>query len=124
MSVGNVLAKASLTWSVPPSVMAQHLETSLLEMEAVVHEGLAQAAAVMKDYEVGNHPWVNRTGAAEAQFTVEVQGYRILARHGVFYGIYLEYKNGGRWGVLPGVMTAGEAAVGDVLNRALERLLS
>lgn len=121
--VGNVRAAASLTWQVPPSVMAGNLATSADEMVQVVEEGLQRAAQTMKAYEVANHPWQNRTGNAESEFTVEVYGMKIIARHGVFYGIYLEYKNGGRFGVLPGVMSAGEEAIGNLMEQALDRLL-
>jgi hypothetical protein len=58
-----------------------------------------------------NHPWQNQTGAAEAGLRVEVRQegdtFVIEISHSVYYGIYLESRWAGRWGVIPATVAMG-----------------
>lgn len=84
-----------------------------------LQDELAGVARAMQKYAQGNHPWQNRTGDAERLFTVRVVGdFTIEARHGVYYGIFLEYSNGGRYGVMPITMAFGVKEVMDAIRRA------
>jgi hypothetical protein len=107
-------ASAQLVWSPPPSFLSarvrglQRLVTSRLEARAKAFG--VDAEARMKV----NAPWTNRTGAARAGLSVSVVvgGTAIVLTyaHGVFYGIFLELKNQGRYAiVIPSISADGPA---------------
>lgn len=87
----------------------------LIDAVAALIEGYAgQVVGAAK----GGHPWANRTGAAEAGLNSGVireaagEVVTLYLAHGVQYGIYLENKYGGKWGV---VRTVLEAAYGPLM---------
>ena len=61
-------------------------------------------AIEMENWAKDNHDWQNRTGLAEKGLRgyVEKKGetFRIILTHSVEYGLILETKDGGRWGVI------------------------
>lgn len=66
-------------------------------------------AQAMQAFAQSRHPWQNQTGAAERTFTVRVINRTMIeARHGVPYGIHLEYKHGGRYGIIPATLDVGK----------------
>ena len=63
-----------------------------------------QGATYAKD----NKPWTTRTGDAvkflHGKVVSDSKSIRARISHGVYYGIYLERKYSGRYGVLPKVL--------------------
>lgn len=79
--------------------LARHIDEQTLR----IAEGIAEDVWL---YMTENHPWVNRTGDAEAALTAEAVRLAehivsIYAAHGVDYGIWLEIRWGGKWGIIP-----------------------
>lgn len=72
-------------------------------LEAVHQIGATHAAAIESEMKSG-HPWQNQTGAAEAGLFTHAEptdaGVRIRAGGSVFYQIYLERKNAGRYAII------------------------
>lgn len=114
-------ASASITWTRPVSAMAGDVAQIAARLMIAVERHMTMVAARILSWVRANHPWQNQTGAAEASFTVQALngGMTILLMHGVFYGIYLEYKHGGRWGVIPAAIEAGIPMVIQGLQAAL-----
>jgi len=88
---------------------------ALIEAVATLIETYAeQVEAAAK----ANHPWVNRSQQAERQLKGGVireaagEIVTLYLEHGVHYGIYLETKYGGKWGVVRKTL---EAAYGPLM---------
>ncbi|MGI8404976.1 MAG: hypothetical protein ACR2OE_09485 [Thermomicrobiales bacterium] len=95
---------ASIRWSAPPSAMANRADGYAERLIDAVHQiGDTHAAEIQSEMK-SNHPFQNQTGAAEAGLFAKAEpsdtGVRIRAGHGVFYGIYLERKNAGRYAIV------------------------
>lgn len=110
-----------LVWQISIDNLVSHYEGAEDQLLNGLESRMSSAARQIEAYAKANHPWTNRTGAAEAGLVGKAEdGGRIVSlEHGVFYGIYLEFKHGGRWGILP-------AAVGTyglpIINRELQQL--
>ena len=79
-------------------------------------EGLA---SLMEQFAKAHHPWQNQTGDAERTFTVKRKSrFVIEASHGVPYGIWLEVKWGGRYGIIPDTLDFGEKELRGSLAKA------
>jgi hypothetical protein len=79
-----------------------------IQWARAAHQVLEEQAIVVEARMKAEHPWRNRTGAAEANLQCEVfdQGgrSRLIAFHGVPYGKYLETMQQGRFAILSRVM--------------------
>lgn len=103
------MTSRSLTWDAPMSVK---VKTGYRRFLQLLHAELYKVAKLMEAFAKAKHPWKNRTGDAERKFTVRVVGeLTIEAAHGVRYGKYLEYRWGGRWGVIPATIREGNRLV-------------
>lgn len=101
LEVTTLMATTGFVWIDPPEKvfvpMTQHYVANLeARILAIVNKYAPQVEAWMK----ANHPWQNRTGAAEAGLHTEVeyavgQMVRIILSHGVDYGIWLEVLRSG-----------------------------
>lgn len=87
----------------------------------VASGGLAatQAESFMKS----EAPWTDQTGAArnglKAQLVVSTNKVALVMYHSVPYGVFLEVRWGGKYGVIPAAM----AAVGPFWVEALSRIM-
>lgn len=117
-------ARTQLSWEVPPAVLARNLGVSVQKAAAVLRAGLVTAAAQMAAFAKSNHPWQNQTGAAEETFRVVASGLQITISHGVYYGVYLEYKYGGKWGVIPATMEYGSGPVRTAMMATIKAIAS
>lgn len=104
-----------LAWQEHPSQLAASLERWWAGVEGRLPGALEGVGAAMVAYARSAHPWQNQTGAAEAGLSYQVsrQGDAIVIEvgHSVYYGIYLEGRWGGRWGVLPATVRMGAPLV-------------
>lgn len=92
--------------------------TSNLEQE------MNQIAREMVEYAQANHPWENRTGAAEAGLQAQVikQGptaWTILLGHGpdIYYGLWLEVRWGGKFAIILPTLQYFAPRLGDAVVR-------
>lgn len=114
---------AKVTWKVPTDVLADGIDRGERRFRHLLEEEMTIAADQMQqEVRGGGHRWHNRTGLAEERFTVTAErgGLQIVAAHGVFYGLYLEYRNGGQYGVIPDLMRYGAPIVQRGMQRAVD----
>lgn len=96
----------SFRWTVTPGQAFEELYENYTKALFVSGRRVADARAEqMLTWAKSNHPWQNRTGAAEAGLHVEVtQAPAVVAEivlaHGVDHGLWLEIANQGRYGVI------------------------
>lgn len=90
----------------------------------VVESYMVQKAEELEMYMKANHPWKNRTGAAEAGLSARVQSSNlnyvqtITLEHGVPYGKYLEYSMERRFAIIePTIRLKGPEIVGDLQGK-------
>jgi hypothetical protein len=109
------------TWTVPPSeVFPQGYQAYIQALEQVgVQIGEARSPEIT-EWMKQNHPWQNRTGAAEAGLTTTPRQdmpailLELTMSHGVSYGIYLETIGAGKWAIIaPAVDYFGPRIVED-----------
>lgn len=82
---------------------------------------MIKKARELEEYMKANHPWQNRTGAAEAGLSATVSSSKlnyaqtIELSHGVPYGVYLEYSMGRRFAIIePTIRIWGPQIVDDL----------
>ncbi|MDE7424982.1 MAG: hypothetical protein K2N51_15045 [Lachnospiraceae bacterium] len=87
----------------------------------VVKSYMVDKAKELELYMKANHPWQNRTGKAEEGLTAKVsssfKGYSttIELKHGVYYGVYLEYAMEKRFAIIePTIRLKGPEIVSDL----------
>lgn len=85
---------------------------------------MVQKAADLERYMKANHPWQNRTGAAEAGLSARVSSSRlnyvqtIELVHGVPYGVYLENSMERRFAIIePTIRIKGPDIVNDLQGK-------
>lgn len=90
----------------------------------VVKEYMVKKAEDLERFMKANHPWQNRTGAAEAGLSAKVISspadyvQSIELNHGVYYGVYLEYSMGRRFAILePTIRLKGPEIVDDLQGK-------
>lgn len=116
-----------VVWNVPMYVLEHGIRRGRDRFLMEVDFEMEMAASNIGSWVRGNHPWQNRTGDAERLFNVEYRSSgarRMIMEHGVYYGIYLETMQGGRYGILPGALTYGKPIVSEGLQRALDKAFS
>lgn len=89
-----------------------------------VERYMVQKAQDLEHYMKANHPWQNRTGAAEAGLTAKVTSSRmnyvqtIELKHGVPYGVYLEYSMEKRFAIIePTMRIKGPEIISDLQGK-------
>lgn len=85
---------------------------------------MIKKAEDLERYMKANHPWQNRTGAAEAGLSAKVTNspknnvQRIELAHGVPYGIYLEYSMEKRFAIIePTIRLKGPEIIDDLQGK-------
>lgn len=111
-------------WRRPPSdTLMPKIEgmwTSLDDnVDREVHALSSQVLSFMRT----NHPWRNQSGDAEAELFVEKIPGGFRFGHGVFYGVFLEFKNGGQWGVMRLTLAYTASQMPAVMARSLQRTM-
>lgn len=96
-------------------------------VEDALLQELEQFAQEVEDYMKANAPWDDRTGDARGGLTAEPDqnemkgNLGIVLAHGVDYGVYLEFKYGGRDAIIiPTMEVMGPqlmARIGGLLDR-------
>lgn len=115
-------------WDVPPNAVFPQMAgqfTSKIMLTGIraVEQRAPEAEAWMK----ANHPWTNRTGAAEAGLHVEVRKAPGVLAEMIFshddsldYPVYLEIKDGGRWAIIAKAVDYW----GPILMRDIQRIIN
>lgn len=107
--------RVHIAWAESPESLANQLEAWWGRVEGRLSSEITAAGQTILAYAKASHPWQNRTGAAEAGLSMQVEQGRdsitLTISHGVYYGIYLEGRWGGRWGVLPATISMGAPLV-------------
>lgn len=90
----------------------------------VVEAYMVKKAREFESYMKANHPWTNRTGAAERGLSAKVSHSKmnyvqtIELKHGVPYGVYLEYSMERRFAILePTIRIKGPEIVNDLQGK-------
>ncbi len=100
------MAQTGITWQVPPSRawadLADAYVTAIHKgVRAIAQRWAPEIANWMKD----GAPWTDRTGNARQTLYTAVeevvnQMVTIILSHGVYYGIFLELRNAGRFAIV------------------------
>lgn len=113
-----------VTWQGRADVLATNLDDWWGRVESRLPAELERVGAKAVAYAVANHPWTNRTGAAERGLSYEVvpsgDSYTITLYHAAPHGIWLETRWAGRWGILPKAMTSVYGDVMAAVQRAMQ----
>lgn len=95
---------ASFRWTVPPSVLVKALEDYKRRLIAAVGMLADFFAQKIAAYAKANARWTDRTRMARAGLTAVTMrtatAVTIVLYHSVFYGIFLELKNQGRFAII------------------------
>lgn len=102
------MAATTFVWDASPeAVFVPMAEKYVADVYGLVVSIANQYAPDIEAWMKHNHPWQNRTGAAEAGLHVVIEEMAgsmvtLILSHGadVDYGIWLEVKAQGRWGIL------------------------
>lgn len=112
-----------IVWTVPIATMIAAVEAYRQSIDPRVSGALDPIATDMQDDAQANHPWQNRTGAAEQSLAgtnvQEGHMHYLTLAHGVYYGIYLERMQAGRFSIIMPTMTTYYARIMDDVRRAL-----
>lgn len=97
-----------LVWVTPIGVMIPPVQYMISNLDDWVNEELVRTGIDMENHGKEHHVWQNRTYAAEQSLaaTVVQNGHvhTLTFAHGVYYGIYLERMQGGRFSVIMNTM--------------------
>lgn len=113
-----------LVWgSVRPATMANAYGDWWEDFKTRLETMLGRVATGMEGYAKANHPWQNRTGRAEAGLSAsarwEGETFVLELTHGVYYGVYLENRWGGKWGVIPISISTFQGPIAEAMQAAL-----
>lgn len=100
------MASTGIKWVRPPAELARAVKDYGGKVRRAVEATAQRSATIMEGQAKSGAPWTDRTGNARSGIfgTAESGGGRtsIYLSHGagVYYGVYLELKNGGRYAVI------------------------
>lgn len=113
-----------IAWQGGADALAQGVEDYWGRVESRLPAELEIVGRKAVAYAVANHPWTNRTGAAERGLSSEVvqtgDSYVLTLFHQAPHGIWLETRWAGKWGVLPKAMTSVYGDVMAAVQRAMQ----
>lgn len=114
-----------IVWYTSPTVLAEQVGDMRASFLDILSEEMEAAAEEALDWMRGNHPWTNRTHQAENELaaTVEDSGQVVTLENAAPHGIYLEFKYGGKWGVIRPALTATAPGFRDAMEATLHRTL-
>jgi hypothetical protein len=112
-----------ITWTTSPDQLGQSIRAWGGRVNARVYGDMQALAPEIEAYMKGHAPWTDRTGNARAGLHTAVQGragsvQTIYASHSVFYGKYLELKNGGRFAIISPTLVQYYPRVAAILREA------
>lgn len=112
---------AEIVWAVPPSTLANVVSDMRESFYEVLEVEMQSAADELLMWMVANHPWTNRTYEAENSLVSETrdQGETVIIENAAPHGIWLEFKHGGRWGVIRPALSAA----GPIFRRGMENVV-
>lgn len=118
-------SRARVTWQVHPNTTADDVDRMGDRLIDEIVRAVVQPSQDMLRYAKSSHPWVNRTGEAEAglNIKIEVQGDVIAIHldHAASHGRWLEHKHSGRWGIIPESIRYGAPCVMAVVSSLIRR---
>lgn len=110
-----------IQWQQSPAQMAVLVKQYSERLLAAVYALAVEWSRRLADEARRTHPWTNRTGAAEAGLFGRAfrlaAGAMIVLGHGVYYGIYLERRWGGRYAAVIPTLQRNYAAILASLQR-------
>ena len=105
----------AVVWQTRPIVLAGNVEAYGKNVIQALHLLADHFAAVLEAAAKANAPWTDRTAAARQGLTglavKAATGVTLYLFHTVFYGIFLELKNAGRYAVIMRTMESNHAAI-------------
>jgi len=101
---------SGLVWERSPSQLADAIEKYAEDILILAHTAAEEIAKSMQEYAQSTAPWNDITGDARAGLLTTViitsDSITIVLYHTVYYGLFLEVSNGGKYRViLPTVVT-------------------
>lgn len=107
------MANAGIAWSRPPSGLAAQVQRFGRAVEDDLADFATRLAEDLVAFMKANRPWTDRTGDARRLLNAKVvRGFGgivyIIIGHGVPYGVFLEVRWGGRFGILQKTIRAAE----------------
>lgn len=111
--------QAGVQWTVEPIVLGQAFAALGARLvEAVEHDVAEPFAKDLETFAKANHPWQNRTGAAERELkgsvTSDAKQVVITLAHGVDYGVWLEVRWAGKYAI---ILPTLESNYGELMQR-------
>lgn len=98
--------RSGFAWERPPAIVFEELAA---EYARAVHQGVLAIvqrwAPQIENWMKANAPWTDRTANARQTLHTEIeevvnQAVALVMAHGVYYGIFLELCNAGRYAVI------------------------
>lgn len=112
-----------LVWQVPLDALAAKLTWYIENLDDKVNEALTVSAKDIQDYGQAHHVWQNRTFAAEQSLAADVVSndhlHTLTFSHGVYYGIYLETMQAGRFSIIMPTLRSNYAPIMDRLRAVI-----
>ena len=99
------MPQARFNWISPPTTtFARGMNTWSIAKRGQIYALLNVHQPEMLEWVRRNAPWQDRTGNARALFQVNISRTvlttQVTFEHGVFYGLYLETHNAGRFAII------------------------
>lgn len=115
--------KVRIIWMDTPAELADLLDKHWDRTEKFLTDEFNRAGIDVQSYAKRNHPWTNRTFQAENEFFVktywEGTTLRMDIAQGAPHGVFLEYRWGGKWGIIPLSMNYGGARIRAAMNAVM-----
>jgi hypothetical protein len=96
----------SYRWEQPPTVWTDGTEAYIQAIWEAILAVCHRRAPEIQNWMRSNAPWTDRTGNARQGLNTQVEAaiegdyIALIFAHGVFYGIFLELRNSGRYAVV------------------------
>jgi hypothetical protein len=110
-------------WTIPPSTLAGNVGNYVQRVLAAVFDLAHVFAAKIEAYAKTNAVWTDRTGNARQGLTArafkDATSVVLVLWHQMFYGIFLEVSNGGRYAIILRTLEAHYSAFMQAIARLL-----
>lgn len=94
----------SWRWEQPPDIWITGVEEYIARVWAAIYAVCQRRAPEIQNWMRQNAPWTDRTGNARQGLNTQIEASQdeiaLFFAHGVFYGIFLELRNSGRYAVV------------------------
>lgn len=117
---------ATLVWQVSPALLADQVGDMRGRFYDVLEWEMQSAADEVLMWMVANHPWTNRTFQAENELRADAVngGEQVILENSAPHGIYLEFKHGGRWGVIRPALAAAAPIFRAAMESTLDQVIN